>query len=187
MKRVLGMALLIFLLSATAVAGVSRDGVTLEREVTVNGERLQLFGYGTARYARVFRVYVAGLYGPRGVSPEALLDSDVPRRLEIEYLRSISADDINEATERMLERQLDPGTLAAVRERFDTFAALYEDVEQGDRYAFEYVPGQGATLYFNGRPVGTVEGEDFARAYLGIWIGEEPLSGSLKRELLGGR
>jgi hypothetical protein len=30
-----------------------------------------------------------------------------------------------------------------------------------------------------------VEGRDFARAYFGIWLGDEPLSSNLRNALLG--
>ncbi|MCK8515479.1 chalcone isomerase family protein [Methylonatrum kenyense] len=187
-NRLLPFTLLVLFLASTAMADkATQDGVSLDREVTVDGEALELYGYGTARYARVFKVYVAGFYGPKDVTPEDVLEKDVPRRLEIEYLRSIDADDINEATREMLERQLDEDTYAEVKDRFAYLADLYEDVGEGDRYAFEYIPGEGGTLYFNGEAVGNVEGEDFARAYFGIWLGEDPLSSSLKRQLLGQR
>lgn len=174
-------------LSPALADQATRDGVALDRQFSVNGEELTLFGYGTARYARVFKVYVAGLYAPGDVAPNEMLDKDVTRRLEIEYLRDIAADDINEATDQLLRRQLDEETYAAVKDRFDYFAGLYQDIDAGDRYAFEYVPGEGGTLYFNGEKLGSVEGEDFARAYFGMWIGDDPMSAGLKRDLLGTR
>lgn len=187
-SRLLPLLLLFLVGTYPAIAEeATQDGVSLARQITVNDEVLDLYGYGTARYARVFKVYVAGFYGPRDVEPEEILERDVTRRLEIEYLRSIAADDINEATRQMLERQLDEETYAKVEERFAYLADLYQDVEEGDRYVFEYIPGEGGTLFFNGDAVGSVEGEDFARAYFGIWLGEDPLSSSLKRELLGQR
>ncbi len=187
-NRWLLLMLVLLLGTSPAFAGkATQDGVSLAREMTVNGQVLDLYGYGTARYARVFKVYVAGFYGPQDIERDEVLTRDVTRRLEIEYLRSIDADDINEATRQMLERQLDEETYARVEDRFAYLAGLYEDVGEGDRYAFEYIPGEGGTLYFNGEAVGNVEGEDFARAYFGIWLGEEPLSSSLKRQLLGQR
>jgi hypothetical protein len=37
----------------------------------------------------------------------------------------------------------------------------------------------------NGSPIITIEGKDFAQLYFKIWLGEKPLSNSLKDALLG--
>jgi hypothetical protein len=64
--------------------------------------------------------------------------------------------------------------------------AAYLPVNPKDRYAFTYVPGKGSTLTLNGRSLGVFHGLDFANAFLSIWIGPDPVSGELKRQLLAG-
>ncbi len=187
MTRFLLCALVLCVVPVSGHAGsITERGVDIPLEATVDDEPLVLFGHGVARYARIFRVYVGALYGPDDVEPDELLDSDVPVRLEITYLRSVGADDIREATRVVLENQYEGDELEAVRDRFDRFNALYEDVGDGDQYAFEYRPSdEAARLYFNGEQVGEETGRDFARAYLGLWLApEEPLSKSLREDLL---
>ena len=41
------------------------------------------------------------------------------------------------------------------------------------------------TLLVNGTEKGRIEGSAFAQAYFSIWLGEKPVSGKLKNELLG--
>lgn len=184
---VLGLALLAGAGTAQAEA-VTSQGVEIPATVTVADTELVRFGHGVARYAGIFRVYVAALYGPGDVPPDELLDRNVPRRLEITYLRSVAAADIREATDVVLAEQYSAAERAVLADRFEAFNALYEDVGEGDRYAYEYHPdGEASRLYRNGELQGTVSGADFARAYLGIWLGEMPLSDSLKADLLGGR
>ena len=182
----------IAIVAALALAPVHADrvtsrGVDIPLEADVDGETVVLFGHGIARYARIFRVYVAALYGPEDTAPEDLLTSDVPRRLVITYLRDVGADDIRKATDVVLDEQYDDDERAELADRFDEFNALYRDVGDGDQYAYVYVPdGEESRLYFNGELQGTVTGEDFARAYLGIWLGENALSDSLRADLLAG-
>lgn len=179
---------LLALSGPAAAESVTNRGVEIPRETEVDGERLVLFGHGVARYARIFRVYVAALYGPEDVAPEDLLDSNVTRRLEITYLRDVGADDIREATRVVLDDQYTASEQDAFIERFERFNALYEDVSDGDLYAYEYRPeDEESRLYLNGELQGTENGEDFARAYLGIWLREDALSTSLRDDLLSGR
>ncbi|MFV8834513.1 chalcone isomerase family protein [Aquisalimonas sp.] len=178
----------LLLTGPVAAESVTSQGVDIPRETEVDGERLTLFGHGVARYARIFRVYVAALYGPEDVAPEDLLDSNVPRRLEITYLRNVGADDIREATRVVLEDQYSESERDALMERFERFNALYEDVGDGDQYVYAYRPeGEESRLYLNGELQGTESGEDFARAYLGIWLRDDALSTSLRDELLFGK
>ena len=176
-------------LSTAPVHGdtVRSQGVDIPRHAEVDGEPVVLFGHGVARYARIFRVYVAALYGPDDTAPEDLLTSDVPRRLAITYLRDVGADDIRKATQVVLEEQFDEDEMAELADRFEELNALYADVSDGDQYVYEYRPdGEESRLYFNGELQGSVSGADFARAYLGIWLGENALSDSLRRDLLSG-
>ena len=74
--------------------------------------------------------------------------------------------------------------LAKLRSRIDLFNAAYRDIKPGDRYALTYQPGKGTELSFNGEPLVTIEGADFAAAYFSIWLGHKPLDDNLKKALL---
>ncbi len=62
---------------------------------------------------------------------------------------------------------------------------LYRDVRKGDECWLPYRPGRGTELALNGAPLGAVEGADLAAAYFRIWLGERPVSTSLRKSLLG--
>jgi hypothetical protein len=150
-----------------------------------DGQVLELKGTGLARYAVVIRVYGAGLYGPEGVPAASLLERGDPKRLEIEYFVDIKASDLTLAANTILEKQLAADDLKALEPRIRQIHDAYRSVTQGDRYVMEYLPGEGTRLSLNGEILVTVEGRDFARAYFGIWLGEEPLSQNLRNALLG--
>jgi hypothetical protein len=42
-------------------------------------------------------------------------------------------------------------------------------------------------LALNGTEVGVIDGGDFARAYFGIWLGDEPIDDRFRDQLLGCR
>lgn len=50
----------------------------------------------------------------------------------------------------------------------------------------DFVPGSGTRVVVNGDTRGTIPGEDFNRALLRIWLGENPADAGLKKAMLGG-
>lgn len=177
--------LLALLCAPQAMGSVEQNGAEFPRQITLAEQPLTLTGTGVARYRIVFTVYAAGLYLPNETTRNAVLDPQTPRRLEIEYFHTISADDIILAANTKLEAQRTPEQLAALQPAIDAFHGLFQSVSNGDRYRMDYVPGVGTQLSFNGEPVGTVEGGEFAEAYFGIWLDESsPLSKSLRDDLM---
>jgi hypothetical protein len=170
--------------SASGLAVASIEGVPFARRHGLEGAALELRSLGLLRWY-FLKGYVAALYLGDGVAPAAALD-DVPKRLEIHYFHGIPGEKFGPAAESVLARSLDPARLAALRERVDHMASLFEDVRPGDRYSLTYVPGRGTELAKNGEPLGSVPGADFAAAYFGIWLGADPLDRDLRDQLLRG-
>jgi hypothetical protein len=111
--------------------------------------------------------------------------ADRAKRIEVEYLRSFKGEDFGPATVKMMEKNVDKTTIEKLRQQIDYHNSLYEDVEPGDRYALTYIPGRGTELSLNGKPKGIIEGADFANALFSIWIGQQPIDESFKRQILG--
>lgn len=152
--------------------------------ITLEDHALQRIGSGTARYAGIIRVYDAALYAPARSARADILDTDVPKRLEIVYHRSIEAELLAEAAQHTLERQHGPDVLERWRSAIQKLHAAYRDVSDGDRFALAVTPGQGVALEFNGREVARIDEPEFGRIYFGIWLGDMPLSASLRDALL---
>jgi len=51
---------------------------------------------------------------------------------------------------------------------------------------YTHKPGVGIEVDVNGTVKGMVEGDDFAKAFLAIWLGAKPPNPNLKAGLLGG-
>lgn len=141
-----------------------------------------LRGAGLLEYM-VWDVYAAALYTTNDAAPLPKR----PQRLVLHYLREIDGEDIRRSTREALRKNTTIDA-EALRERVDRVCALYPDVKAGDRYEIVFVPGEGTTLIFNGAVQGTIEGDDFAEAFLGIWLSERfCLDAALQQKLVGAR
>lgn len=147
------------------------------------GQQLPLRGSGLLQYLKL-DMYSGAFYAPEGVdTPEEAL-ADIPKSLILHYHRGIKVKWMNDAAERILKKNPDVD-MEALRERLDRIGAAYEKVGKDDRYELRYAPGQGTTLLLNDREILTVPGEDFARAYMGIWLSRTPANAKFRDKLLG--
>ena len=184
-RRLLPVGVLALSLAGQPATAVTVEGVAFPEALTTSGANLELHRAALLRYLRFLKVYVAALYLESGEDAARILDEDVPRRLEIEYLRGFTAEQFVKATETKIADNVDAETYERLRPRIEALNVLYRDVAAGDRYALTYTPGQGTELAYNGRPLGRVAGADFAAAVFAIWLGPSPVDEGLKRELLG--
>jgi hypothetical protein len=76
-------------------------------------------------------------------------------------------------------------TTRALRGRLDEFKGFFGDMKVDDVVEIDLLPGEGTRVAINGREKGVVQGDDFARAVLGIWLGPVPPSEELKEGMLG--
>jgi hypothetical protein len=172
-------ALLCFLFSFLAIGPSGASPA----EVAEPLPQLPTLGEATARYAGLIRVYDAELRAPRDISRRELLSPEVPKCLSLRYRVSLRRDQLIEAADRTLARQLPAAALLGLREPLERWHDAYQDVDPGDRYTL-CVAGGVTQLWFNGVQTVQVEDPRFARAYLGIWLAESPLSTALRDALL---
>lgn len=168
----------------SARASVESGGVRFEARVEAP-EPLVLQGAGVLRWRSLIRAYAAAFYLPPGIATDRALD-DVPKRLEIEYFWDIEGPDFGRAASQLLVERLGTEGIAPLRERLETLHARYESVQPGDRYALTYRPGVGTELSKNGRSLAVIHGADFASAYFGLWLGDQPIDARLRDDLRGG-
>lgn len=174
----------------TMAQAQARDcrGAQFPDHTTVQGANLTLNGLGL-RTATVFnvQVYVVALYvGRESRDPRQILDAPGPTQLIMHFLRGLSARQIRDAFEEGLTRQGTPQQMEALKTRLAQLSAWTSDMKSGQRMTFTRIPGEGLTVVVDGQPKGTIPGDDFARAFLGIWLGEHPPTLEVKSGMLGG-
>jgi hypothetical protein len=178
-------AILTLTLLALSPAGATEiENVVFDKQVKVGQQALDIKGVGVLRYLRFIKAYAGALYTLPGLDPAAIL-SDTPKRLEVEYFYALKGKDFGPATYKGLSDNLDAAEIERLRPRIDYHNSLYVDVKPGDRYALTYLPGVGTELALNGRPLGVIEGADFAAAIFSLWLGNNPYDKQFKNALLG--
>lgn len=162
--------------------------ITLPEQVVRDTDNVELILNGAGiRKKFFFSIYLASLYLQQPTSDVAeVMDVDRPARVEMRILYSkIEREKFVEGWEEGFSANLSSEELQAVRERLDQFNAMFETLEEGDLISLDYVPGEGTHVTIKGVEKGVVPGGDFYQALLKVWLGDSPISTSLKRELLG--
>lgn len=173
------------LISLSVASAADLAGVVMPDIRMSGGTQMQLNGIGLRTYPIVgIQIYVAGLYlERRSDNPDAILHSPEMKLLDIRFLRDVGAEDAREAWRDGFEQNckapchLDPRDV-------QRFLAAVPSVRKGDRTTLLFT-SKGVDVTFNGRSMGQITDPRFAQMMLATFIGPEPPTPRLKRELLG--
>lgn len=164
---------------------VTAHNVTLPDRVRVGGEALTLNGTGLREKFWV-DVYVGALYllQETNMAPEVIHGSG-PSRVALHFVRDVSVEKMRSALNDGFDNNLDEAEIEAMSDQIEAFKALFDPPKEGDVIYIDYVPDRGTIVTYNDEERGVVEGEDFKRAVLGIFFGEEPADENLRDGMLG--
>jgi len=178
------------LLGLAAVATAhARDcaGVSFPDQEQVEGSALTLNGLGIRKATMLkVQVYVAALYVVKpSRDPNAILGANAPTELIMHFVRDVDGKDIAGAWDEGFANNA-KAQLPALKDRIATLNSWMTDMKIGQRMVFSFKPGAGLTAKVNGTVKGTIKGDDFAKAFLSLWLGAKPANSELKSGLLGG-
>ena len=167
-------------------AAATRSGVSFDEIVpsqNLVGKELVLNGLGT-RTKFFMKVYIAGLYlNEKTNDAEKALNSDTEKMLKIHFMRGVSADKIttawNEGFENNCIAQCEGGKPLVAK-----LNALMRDMKQNETLTF-LISSNAVAVNVNGTPSGSVEGPQFGKNILAIFLGKKPPNAELKEGLLG--
>jgi len=175
--------------AAWAQTAMEVGGVKYEPTATVAGTKLQLNGAGV-RYKAIFKVYTAGLYvANKTAEPDAIINSNGPRRMHIVMLREIDANELGKLFTKGMQDNASrddfsksiPGTI-----KMGEIFAERKKLKEKDFFTIDYVPGVGTTISINGKAANDpIKEPEFFKALMQIWLGGKPADGPLKDALLG--
>lgn len=172
------------LLSSQAIHAAKLGDIEFADSVEVGGQSLQLNGLGW-RLATFFsvKVYAMGLYlGDKTDDTSAIIASPGNKKIVMRFVRDVDADKLKEAWQEGFENNIDD--VSNVQTGLDQFKAAMRDVAEGMTLSINF-SGETTTLAFDGETVLNVEGADFQKALLSVWLGQEPPNSELKAGILG--
>jgi hypothetical protein len=177
----------IALASLSAAHASEMDGVAMPETRVVDGTSMRLNGIGLRTFSMLgIRIYVAGLYlERRSADSDTILHSSERKLLDIRFLRDVDAEDARKAWRDGFEQNckspcsLDPRGV-------QQFLTAVPSIHKGDATELLFT-SKGVDVIFNGRLMGDIADPHFAEVMLSTFIGAEPPTPRLKRELLGSR
>ena len=182
------MSLLLLMVSHTAAYAKELAGVSFKEQITVNGldAPLSLNGAGI-RYKFFFKIYVGALYLPAKQNDGAtVLKTAQPNRIVMHFIYDeVPKKKLTDAWIEGFENNNNKAALDAVKSRLNQFNEMFSDVQKDDVILLDYLPGKGTRVSIKGEEKGIIEGRDFNRALLSVWLGEEPVTEELKDAMLG--
>jgi hypothetical protein len=187
LPAIAAVALLLGTGRARAAVAPECDGVSFPQSIQARGQTLTLNGLGL-RKATIFgiKVYVGALYLPRPTADaNAILTSREPTAMELHFVFHVSAGQLRSAWKEGFEKSAG-GQLPRLQSRIALLDSWMSAVSSGQRMTFVRIPGVGIEYSLDGNVRGTIPGDDFATAFLAIWLGASPPNPQLRAGLLGG-
>jgi Chalcone isomerase-like len=180
--------LLAFCLGAPATAA-EVAGVALADKVSIGGQPLVLNGAGV-RSKVFFKIYVGSLYLPQKAGDLAGVLATSPRRIQMNLLRDLTAEQLVGALVGGLGDNNSPAEMATVKAPMDELVRIltrFKDVpvKRYDVLTMDFVDG-ATKVALNGEARGVIPGEAFNSALTRIWLGDKPPQEDLKKAMLGG-
>ncbi|PKG79597.1 chalcone isomerase [Shewanella sp. Actino-trap-3] len=183
-KKSLGLAL-VLLCSSSAFADTQIGDVTLPDTLTVQEQHLQLNGAGI-RSKFFMDLYVGSLFTLTLTdNAQMVINGQTPVVIQL----NITSDMIT--SEKMTDAMNDGfqlathGDTSAIDSGISAFIATFaEPIKTGDKFTLVSIVGQGVISYKNDKQLSVTKGEDFRKALLAIWLGEDPTDDDLKEAML---
>jgi hypothetical protein len=187
MKQKTCTALAILLLAIPAAFALEIQGVNVPQQATVNGQTLTLNGAGIRTVSIAFipiKAYVAAFYTPAPLkSEEAVLASPGPLQFTFTFLKSVNQGQVTDAWQSQIQASM-TSTYPGIEKDKAAFVAMFGPIAQGGSEMIQLV-GTETQIYDNGQLKGAIQGRDFQKAFLNMWLGSNPVQQDLKTALLG--
>lgn len=182
--------LLLLIISSTQLtkAQLTISGVVLPKKVMVGETTLELNG-GGVRSKYLMDMYVVGLYlKTKSKDGKKIIEENEYASIKIQIVSSlITSEKMIAAVKEGFDNSTHKNTTAIQKEIDEFIAAFKDEIKKGDVFDIFYVPSKSTTMVIkNGKVKAKIEGFEFKKALLGIWLSDKPADKKLKEGLLGG-
>jgi hypothetical protein len=188
MIRATAIILTCLALASQPLHAVTINGTEIPDSISLqeNGTQLLLNGAGI-REKFFMDIYIGALYLQKNMhDADAILADNGYASMLMHFIYSeVDREKITAGWTDGLTANLTAERMQAIKPRLEKFNTLFRTVVKGDVIRIDYAPDSGTQVRINGEWRGSVEGNDFFRDLLRIWLGKKPISKSLKHDMLG--
>lgn len=136
-----------------------------------------------------FKVYEAVLYASPSSLPPAnaaeIARPEVAKRIELHMRRGVDADKMTGAFRDGFEKVLGEEGMKPLEPVIERFLALFDaKIEEGETIELTWIPGGKLTTVVRGETKPALTDAKLGEALFLIWLGEDPVSRDLRRDLL---
>lgn len=160
-------AFLLCLLMGFTAHSKEVKGVNFPEEIKVGETTLKLNGIGIRTAKMIFQVYVGGLYVANpSTDPEVLVAATTPKVIDMHFLMSVDKSNLKEGWETGFKNNAGDYKF---RDDLNKFMSFIPNAKKGTR-VYLTIHNDKVDVQVDGGPVNTVEGADFAKTMLKIYI-----------------
>ncbi|EKT3956484.1 chalcone isomerase family protein [Flavobacterium psychrophilum] len=163
------------------------ENISIPTKIVSQGDNLDLNGYAL-REAKFYKLYFCSLYlSEKSTDPKVFLDQNKPVALRFHIISSLVQRSRWENTITQGFQSSTGGNITGLESRIELIKNIVKsEYKDDDIFLFSYSPVKKTTIiYLNDIQVGSVEGEDFKKAFFGIYFGEKPWNQVIKDGMLG--
>jgi hypothetical protein len=167
---------------------ISIKNVTLPDTIIQDdsGNSLVLNGAGV-RTKFIFDIYVGALYlMNKSNEPDEILEDNSAKRVSMHFLYDeISKKKMITSWIEGFENNLNKEQFSRLQNKIQSFYMSFDKTVEGDVVIVDFMPDHSTTVTINDVRKATIQGADFQRALLSVWLGGSPVDSDLKRAMLG--
>jgi hypothetical protein len=168
-----------------AAVATEINGITFADHATVGGKNLMLNGLGLrqATFLKV-NVYAGALYleAPSHDGDQIAMSPGL-KRIEMVFMRDVGASKIKDAWDEGCEKNCGDAR-EAMKPGITKLQSITPDMNKGDKMAFSFFADHVEVTVKDQKPV-SIDGKEFAKTLILLWIGHKPPNSELKAGMLG--
>lgn len=181
---------LLFLMLPLSSLALTIDGYEIPQIIPATSQHaeLKLNGASMRILYGVVDTYIGKLYVENPVTDaNTLIAADEYKRMVFQIvLKRISGRRIAKAMYDALQLNVTPEEAIHLEKRLQLLVTMFDSrLKKGQESYVEWVPAEGSRIVINGSVKGIIPGKDLYDALLRIWIGENPVGNTFKRQVLG--
>jgi len=164
---------------------VEVEGFNIPSGAIVDDQPLVLNGAGF-RSILFMDIYLISLYLIHPLdNADSIIQTSRPAQLRMEFLHGGAGHDmLAKGWRKGFEHNQTTKAMHVLEERLQKFSNLFDDVQKGEVFIFDFQSNGDTRVSFDGHTQGVIHGADFQHALLAIWLGRHPVQNSLKKTLL---